>query len=61
MRPFRSRVMAAIVLAALLLGMLGSVADAAGFGTQNFPEDPWPGLNSGHRGFPEDPWPGLGN
>jgi hypothetical protein len=59
MRPFRSRVMAAIVLAVLLLGLLGTVDDAAGFDNRSFPEDPWPGLNNGHRSFPEDPWPGL--
>ncbi len=58
MTPFRSRVVAAIVLAILLLGVLGSVADAAGFSSSSFPEDPWPGL---HRSFPEDPWPGLNN
>jgi hypothetical protein len=61
MRPFRSRVMAAIVLAVLLLGVLGSVADAAGVTNRSFPEDPWPGLSNGHRSFPEDPWPGLSN
>jgi hypothetical protein len=56
MRPFRSRALTAIVVAILMLGMLGSVADAASHhGRPNsFPEDPWPSvLNS----FPEDPWP----
>jgi hypothetical protein len=57
MRPFRSRVMAAIVFAILLVGLLGSVANAAEIRPEPncFPEDPWPGLLS----FPEDPWPGL--
>jgi hypothetical protein len=59
MTPFRSRVVAAIVLAILLLGMLGSVADAAGVSYSSFPEDPWPTLGSGHHSFPEDPWPGI--
>jgi hypothetical protein len=56
MRPFRSRVMAAIVFAVLLLGMLGSVASAAqvDVAPSNFPEDPWPSLRNS---FPEDPWP----
>lgn len=45
MRPFRSRVMAAIVLAILMLGLLGSVATAAEIPTSSFPEDPWPGLS----------------
>lgn len=44
MRPFRSRVMAAIVLAILMLGLLGSVANAADIPSDSFPEDPWPGL-----------------
>jgi hypothetical protein len=58
MRPFRSRAMAAIVLAILLLGMLGSVANAAQISDRPncFPEDPWPTLGHG-RSFPEDPWP----
>jgi hypothetical protein len=46
MRPFRSRVMAALVMAILVLGMLGTVASAfeiPGLG-ELFPEDPWPGL-----------------
>ncbi len=44
MRPFRSRVLAAIVLAILMLGLLGSVANAGEIPTNSFPEDPWPGL-----------------
>jgi len=44
MRPFRSRVLAAIVLAILMLGLVGSVANAAD-PTSSFPEDPWPGLS----------------
>jgi hypothetical protein len=56
MRPFRSRVVAAIVFAILVLGMLGTVANAAPIpGTTDcFPEDPWPTLSNS---FPEDPWP----
>jgi hypothetical protein len=59
MRPFRSRVATALVFAILLLGLLGSVANAADIAStpSSFPEDPWPGL----CGFPEDPWPGLFN
>ena len=41
MRPFRSRVVAAIVLAILMLGLLGSVANAGHIPTSSFPEDPW--------------------
>lgn len=61
MRPFRSRVMAAIIFAILALGLFGSVANAAGPVTNGFPEDPWPGLSSTipTDQFPEDPWPGL--
>jgi hypothetical protein len=60
MRPFRSRVAAAVIFAILLLGMLGSAANAAGPVTNCFPEDPWPGLGSATpTSFPEDPWPGL--
>ena len=45
MRPFRSRVLAAIVLAILVLGLLGTAANAVGIPT--FPEDPWdaPGIS----------------
>jgi len=71
MRPFRSRVLAALVVAILSLGILGTVA-LADDPTQTlvvdpapsviempatiFPEDPW-GLPT--LGFPEDPWPNL--
>jgi hypothetical protein len=44
MRPFRSRVMAALVLAILMLGLLGSVTNAAEIPSSSWPEDPWPGL-----------------
>ncbi len=55
MRPFRSRALAAIVLAILVLGMLGSVANAGQIpSTTSFPEDPW---RSQTNSFPEDPWP----
>jgi hypothetical protein len=57
MRPFRSRVMAAIVFAILLLGLLGSVADAAWFPARpSSPEAPWVSSGVRHLDFPEDPW-----
>ncbi|TMD53149.1 MAG: hypothetical protein E6I83_07590 [Chloroflexi bacterium] len=72
MRPFRSRVLTALVMAILSLGLLGTVAFADEIPTQTlvvdpaptvievpatvFPEDPW-GLPT--LGFPEDPWPDL--
>jgi hypothetical protein len=58
MRPFRLRVVTAIVLAILMLGSLGTVANADQIPTSSFPEDPWPGLGI-PTSFPEDPWPGL--
>jgi hypothetical protein len=59
MRPFRSRVIAAIVLAILVLGLLGTVANAVDIPAANaFPEDPWDGAGR-PTDFPEDPWPGL--
>jgi hypothetical protein len=58
MRPFRLRVVTAIVLAILMLGSLGTVANAGQIPTSSFPEDPWPGLRI-PTSFPEDPWPGL--
>ena len=76
MRPFRSRVVTALALAILMLGSLGSVANAgeipansfsldplngAAVPTTSFPEDPWPGLCLPTNSFPEDPWPGLTN
>jgi hypothetical protein len=56
MRPFRSRAMAAIVFAVLIVGMLGSVANAASIQSRpnSFPEDPWQAFTNR---FPEDPWP----
>ena len=59
MRPFRLRVATAIVLAILMLGSLGSVANAGGIPTSSFPEDPWDGAAAPTTSFPEDPWPGL--
>ena len=72
MRPFRSRVLTALVTAILSLGLLGTVAFADDIPTQTpvvdpapsvidvpattFPKDPW-GLPT--LGFPEDPWPDL--
>jgi hypothetical protein len=49
--------MAALVLAVLLLGSLGSVANARQIPTSGFPEDPWPTASFPMGGFPEDPWP----
>ncbi|HEY7623881.1 MAG TPA: hypothetical protein VIA63_02525 [Candidatus Limnocylindria bacterium] len=47
MKPVRSRILAAIALALLLLGLFGSVADArGGFTKMSFPEDPWPTLSN---------------
>jgi hypothetical protein len=57
MRPFRSRVVAALVLATLILGSLGSLANAREIPTTGFPEDPWPSFSLPMSGFPEDPWP----
>jgi hypothetical protein len=69
MRPFRSRVVAALVLATLMLGSLGSLANAReipttsfpedpwAVPTMSFPEDPWQCLSVPTSGFPEDPWP----
>jgi len=60
MRPFRSRVMAAIVFTILVLGMLGSIANAADIPTRTaFPEDPWDSAGGPASDFPDDPWPGL--
>jgi hypothetical protein len=47
MKPVRSRILAAITLAFLILGLLGSVADARGGAMKtSFPEDPWPTLSN---------------
>jgi hypothetical protein len=52
--------MAAIVFAILVLGLLGTVANAAEIPDRNaFPEDPWDGPSVAPSDFPEDPWPGL--
>jgi hypothetical protein len=59
MRPFPLRVVTAIVLAILMFGSLGSVANAGQIPTSSFPDDPWPGLGLTPTAFPEDPWPGL--
>ena len=60
MRPFRSRVMAAIVFAILLLGLVGTVANAADIPSRTaFPEDPWDSAGVAPTDFPEDPWPGF--
>jgi hypothetical protein len=59
MRPFRLRVVTAVVLAILMLGSLGSVANASPVPISSFPDDPWPGLWVPPTAFPEDPWPGL--
>jgi hypothetical protein len=59
MRPFRLRVVTAILLAFLMLGTLGSAANAANISTNSFPDDPWPGLSIPTTNFPDDPWPDL--
>ena len=59
MRPFRSRVLAAMVMAVLYLGLVGSVARADEIPTTNFPEDPWDRPTVPTLSFPEDPWPDL--
>ncbi len=59
MRPFRSRVLAAMVMAVLFLGLVGSVARADEIPTTNFPEDPWDRATGPATSVPEDPWPGL--
>ena len=59
MRPFRSRVLAAMVMAVLCLGLVGSVARADEIPTTSFPEDPWGHATAPTTSFPEDPWPGL--
>jgi len=52
--------MAAIVFAILLLGLLGTVANAADIPTRTaFPEDPWDSAGVAPTDFPEDPWPGF--
>ena len=75
MRPFRLRVVTALVLAVLMLGSLASVANAREipssrfvldpWGDQpvptSFPEDPWPGQSVTPTSFPEDPWPAFIN
>jgi hypothetical protein len=75
MRLVRSRIVAALVLAILIFGSLGTSANAGHVQINNsFPDDPWPGLGSTSfpeaawpnillptSSFPEDPWPGLSN
>ncbi len=46
MRPVRKRILAAITLAFLLLGLFGSDADARSFPKMSVPEDPWPTLSN---------------
>ncbi len=59
MRPFRSRALAAMVMAILFLGLLGSVARADEIPTTSFPEDPWGKPAAVPMTFPEDPWDGT--
>ncbi len=73
MRPFRSRVMTALVMTVLCLGLLGTVARADDLPPTNVPSDPSPSvIDAGPSttfpedpwglpsvGFPEDPWPDL--
>jgi len=52
--------MAAIVFAILVLGLLGSVANAADIPTPTaFPEDPWDPAAVPASDVPQDPSPGL--
>jgi hypothetical protein len=59
MRPFRLRVTTAIALAILMLGSLGSVANADEIPSSSFPEDPWGHAAVPTMSFPEDPWPSF--
>jgi hypothetical protein len=59
MRPFRLRVTTAIALAILMLGSLGSVANADEIPSSSFPEDPWDHAAVPTMSFPEDPWPSF--
>jgi len=73
MRPLRSRMLAALVMAVLCLGLLGTVASADEIPTTDLTVAPTPGLFVGttttafpedpwglpRLGFPEDPWPDL--
>ena len=64
MRPFRSRVLAALVMSAVFLGLLGTVARADENPPTNVPANPSPAIDTGipSTTFPEDPWalPTLG-
>jgi hypothetical protein len=46
----------AIVFAVVMLGVLGSVANADQIPTNSFPEDPWDTRAAPTASFPEDPW-----
>jgi hypothetical protein len=74
MRPVRSRIVTALVLAVLMLGSLASVADADQLSTggltlaptaaqpvqsTTFSADLSSGKVASPMAFPEDPWPGL--
>ncbi|TMC44558.1 MAG: hypothetical protein E6J23_07075 [Chloroflexi bacterium] len=73
MRPFRSRVLAALVMAILSIGLLGNVAFGDDTPTPSAPVEPSPSLIGGTAtqsfpedpwglpttSFPEDPWPGI--
>ncbi|HYV23482.1 MAG TPA: hypothetical protein VEN31_12600 [Candidatus Bathyarchaeia archaeon] len=73
MRPFRSRVLAALVTTILSLGVLGTVAFADDTPTTDLTVEPSPSLVESVPttawpedpwdlptiGFPEDPWPDL--
>jgi hypothetical protein len=58
MRPFRSRLLAALVVAILSLGLFGTVAFADDDPTRGFTLDPAFSItNLGTTtAFPEDPW-----
>ena len=73
MRPFRSRLMAAIVTAIVAVGLFGSVANADDISIAANSAAPSAGLHLSGTGiafpedpwwlpspsFPEDPWPGI--
>ena len=57
MRPFRSRMVTALVMTVLCLGLLGTVARADEILATSVPADPAPALlNPMPTTFPEDPW-----
>jgi len=64
MRPFRLRILTALVMAVLCLGLLGTVASADELPTTDLTVAPAPSplVGATTTAFPEDPWglPTLG-